>query len=294
MAALENTVLAENVVKALDIEMVKSFNGELSRLTEVTGIFPPEVVPAGTELYTYTTTGQLSSTTVAEGDEVPLSEYTVTKTPIGGITVKPYRKLTTAQAILKGGLENAVMREDRKMVSQIRANILTDFFTFLATGTGSATGAGLQAALAQANGALQVAVENGGDTLDNVIHFVSPLDLADYLGAAPVTTQTVFGMTYIQNFLGVSNVFATSKVAKGSFYVTPVENVHIYAVDFGTLGDAGLSYTTQDGSLIGVHHSAAYSRTSVETYALTGAKMLAENLSYVIKGTIEDGAEQSS
>lgn len=286
MAALANTVLAANIAAAQDIEMIRNFNGEMDRLAEILGIFGPEVVAAGTTMYTYKVTGSLNATAVAEGDEVPLSSYTVTKTPVGSITVKPYRKLTTAQAILKGGYENAVAKTDRKMVSQVRKNIISDFFTFLATGTGTATGASLQAALAQADAKLADAMETNGDEADSIIHFVNPFDVAGHLGDAAVTMQTVFGMKYLQSFLGVEDVFVTNKVAKGTVYVTPAENIHIYGVDFGALGDAGLEYTTQDGSLIGVHHAPTYNRTSAETYVLAGAFMLAEMLDYVVKATI--------
>lgn len=288
MAALTNTILAENVVESLDREFINNFNGEISRLTEVLGIFGPEVVPAGTAMYQYTVTGQLNSTTVAEGDEVPLSEYDVDKDPIGEHTIKPYRKLTTAQAILKAGYENAIIKTDEKMVKDIRAAILSQFFTFLATGTGSATGAGLQATLAQVDAKLQDTMETNGDSTDRIIHFVNPYDIADYLANAQITTQTAFGMTYLQDFLGVQNIFVTNKVAANTVYATPAENIHIYGVDFSTLGNAALSYTVSDGGLVGVHHTPNYERTSSETYALVGCDLLAEIKNYIVKGTITD------
>ena len=288
MAVLDNTVLAENISAAQDIEMIQNFQGEVDRLSEILGIFGAEVVAAGTTMYQYSVTGQLNATTVAEGDEVPLSEYNVVKTPIDSITVKPYRKLTTAQAILKGGYENAIAKTDRKMIAQVRAGILTDFFTFLGNGTGAATGEGLQAAIAQGDAKLRDTMETNGDEADSIVHFVNPFDIADYLAKANVTTQTVFGMQYLESFLGVENIFITNKVAKGTMYVTPTDNIHIYGVDFGTLADAGLTYTVQDGSLIGVHHTPAYNRTSAETYVLTGALMLAEIKNYIIKATVTD------
>ena len=113
--------------------MLTNFNGELNRLTEILGLFDPEIVAAGTAMFQYTVAGSLNTDPVAEGDEVPLSKYTVTPTQLDPITVKPYRKLTTAQAILKGGYENAIEKTDRKMIGQVRNGILTDFFTFLAT-----------------------------------------------------------------------------------------------------------------------------------------------------------------
>ena len=124
MAALDNTIKAEDIAKSLDVEMTTNFDGQLNRLTEILGMFGVETVSAGTAMYTYTVTDTLETGAVAEGDEVPLSKYEVDKTPIGEIPIKPYRKLTTAQAVLRGGFENAVSKTDRKMVGDARAGLL--------------------------------------------------------------------------------------------------------------------------------------------------------------------------
>ena len=291
MAALTNTITAADIAKSQDIEMLTNFNDELNRLTEILGLFDPEIVAAGTAMFQYTVTGSLNTSPVAEGDEVPLSKYTVTPTQLDPITIKPYRKLTTAQAILKGGYENAIAKTDKKMIGQVRSGILTDFFTFLGNGTGTATGVGLQATLAQVTAKIQDETEKNDDFSGSIVYFVNPYDIADYLASAQVTTQTVFGMTYIQSFLGVENIMVTNKVTAKTVYATPVENIHIYGIDFSTLGDAGLAYTTQDGSLIGVHHEGAYNRTSSETYVLSGALFLPEYKNYIVKGTITDPTE---
>lgn len=290
MTALENQIATTDVVASLDIEMVKNFNGEINRLTEVLGLFGPSIVAAGTTMYTYKVTGELELDAVAEGDEIPLSKYQVAKTPVSTLGIKKYRKLTTAESILKGGFANAVTKTDSKMIREIRNNILADFFTFLQTGTGTATGTGMQATFAQVDATINDKLESNGDSADRIIHFVNPFDIADYLAGAQVTTQTVFGMSYLQSFLGVNDIFQTNKVAKGTMWATPVENIHLYGADFNALADAGLSYTTQDGGLIGVHHEASYDRASAETYVTTGAMMIAENLDYIAKGTIKKGA----
>ena len=288
MAALTNTTTSADIANALDQEMVENFTGELSKLTDIIGIISPEVIPAGTALYTYKVSGTLTNGDVDEGDEVPLSKYDVTKTPIGEVPLSKYRKLTTAEAILKGGYENSIYKTDKKMVKDVRSDILDSFFTFLGTGTGTATGTGLQSALAYADAALQTAMEANGDSADRVIHFVNPTDIADYLANAQVTLQTVFGMQYLQTFLGVTDVFVTSRVPENTVYVTPAENIHLYGIDFATLGSTGLSYTTQDGGLIGVSHNVDYTRVSAETHVLSGVLMLAEILNYVVKATITD------
>lgn len=288
MAVLDNTTKAEDLVVAQDIQFVANFQNDLDRLTEILGIFGPEVITAGTALYQYKVTGSLSAESVEEGDEVPLSEYTVTKENIGEYEIKPYRKLTTAQAVLKAGYENAVLRTDRKMLRDIRAGILGKFFTFLGNGTGTATAVGLQATLAQMNAKLVDTLEKNNDSTSTLAWFINPFDSADYLGNAEVTLQTVYGMQYLQSFLGVQNVFITNKVDAKTVYVTPTENIHLYGVDFGALAQGGLTYETQQSNLIGVHHQPAYNRTSCETYALVGATLLAEVKDYIVKGTITD------
>lgn len=110
--ALDNTIATANVNESLDVELINSFTGELSKLTDLIGIFQPTVVAAGTALYSYEVTGTLDATEVAEGAEVPLSQYTVEKTPVGAIEMNKYRKLTTAEAIQQGGYENAVLKTD--------------------------------------------------------------------------------------------------------------------------------------------------------------------------------------
>ena len=235
-------------------------------------------------------TGTLGDGNVAEGDEVPLSKYSADKTPIGELETKAYRKLTTRQAILKSGFENAVLKTDDKMAKDNRAGIVKDFFTFLGKGTGEASGTGLQGAFAMVDSKLGDALEDSNDSTERIVHFVNRTDIAEYLANAQITTQTVFGMQYIKDFLGVTDVFVTNKVAKGTVYATPVENIHVYGADFGALSQAGLEYTVQDGGLIGVHHVANYARTSAETHALSGVMLLPEATNYIVKGTINPAA----
>lgn len=290
MAVTPNTTVAEDIEYALDVEMAKNFNQEYDQLADVLGIVSPEVIAAGTAMYQYVVTGALNDAVVPEGDEVPLSKYTVDKTPIGEIEIKPYRKLTTAQAVLKSGYVNAIVRTDAKMVKDIRADIIAKFFAFLANGTGTATGETLQAVLAQADAKLDDAMEANGDKADRIVHFVNRFDIADYLAKAEVTLQNVFGMSYLKSFLGVNEIFVTSKVPKGTVYVTPAENIHMYGIDFGALSQAGLSYTSYEGSLIGVNHQAQYNRVSAETNVVTGSTLLAEITNYIVKATIAPGA----
>lgn len=250
--------------------------------------------PAKSSLSTYyelDITGSSSGTAYVEGDEVALSKYTVKVADIVELVPIPYRKMTSASAILSGGYVNAVVKTDRKMAGQIRDQLITQFFTFLATGTGTpAAGTSitnLQSALAYGDAALQNALEANGDTSDaGFVHFISRNDAADYLAAASITTQTLFGLTYLESFLGVERVFLTNKVTAGTVYVTPAENIHAYGIDFGELSQSGLVYQVSDNGLIGVAHKGAYDHASAETDVLVGLQLVPETLDYIVVSTI--------
>lgn len=299
MAAPTNLITTSDMNVALDREFILNFEGDYDRLAEILGIFAPERMAAGTALYQLKVTGTLnndkddngsSGSSYVEGDLVNLSKYTATKEPIGAITPKPYRKATSGANILKNGYEVAVMKTDQKMQSHIRADIIKEFFAFMAKGTGEAAGTGLQEAAAMVDAKLGDTMETNGDEGGKVIHFINRTDAAKYIGNAPVTTQTMFGMTYLQNFLGMTDVFLTNKVASGTMYATPAENIHVFTVDFGELARADLTYQQSDSGLIGVAHSPAYDHVSTETNVLTGMLLFPEVKDYIVKGTINPAA----
>ena len=291
MTVLNGTITTDDMVEALNEEMVENFRGEFDRFSEILGEFSIETATAGTALYQYKITGELNNDTVAEGDIVPLSEYELEKIPVGEIEIDPKAKMTTAQAILKGGYENAILRTDKKFIQQGRAKILNDFFTSLNAGTGRAYGANLQKLLANVDAELGNTMENHNDEAGDVIHFINRSDAADYLGDANISTQTLFGLDYLESFLGIKHVILTNKISRGKVIATPVDNIHIRGIDFSALADAGLAYTYDDLGLIGVQHEAKFDRTSAITYMLLGMNALAEILDYIIIGEIGSAPE---
>lgn len=301
MPAPANLTNSEAINYGLTQEFIANFNQDTDNLLRLLGIVSPERVGAGYTLTQHKVTGSLnnakdengsSGTAYVEGDLVSLSKYTMGETAIEKVKLRPYRKVTSAQAIAEHGNVPAIVRTDQKMLSDIRADILSQFFAFLGTGTGAATGKTLQACLAYMDAKLQDTLETNNDNgaSYSLVHFVNRTDVADYLATAQVTTQTSYGMTYIQDFLGVQNVFVTNKVAAKAPVVTASQNLHMYAPEFGELANAGLSYTESDSGLIGVNHNAVYDHVSVETNVLTGATLFAEVTDYIVKGTIAPGA----
>lgn len=286
MAEIANTTKAADTVKALDIEAVTSYKQDHDRLMEILGIVGTETVPAGAALFCYVVSGELSAEEVAEGDETPLSKFKTERIPVAVADPRPFRRLITGQSILRGGFENSVLRGDRKMLTAMRNLVVADLFSFLSKGTLTAQGKHLPGALVQADCALRDELESKDDTTEGIFHFVCRKDIADYLEDAAITTQTVYGMEYVKDFLGVQHIFVTSKVPQGTVYATSAENIHVYGIDFATLQDAGLAYEVDDCGLIGVSHQPNYARTSCEVNALLGETMTAEVSNYIVKATI--------
>ena len=247
--------------------------------------------PDVTDIATYYELVGASGTHYVEGDFIARSKYTLTKTLIGEVEFVPYAKQTTAQAILKSGFEKSILRTDRKAQQQLRAAIMGDFFALLGNGTSvvdpaSGTTWNLQQLLAYTSAKLGDVLETNNEETDEVAFFVNRQNAAAYLGNATITTQDAFGMTYLENFLGVRNVMLTNRVTAGTVFATPIENIHVYGLDFAALGSAGLVYETNDMGLVGVHHEGDYNYGSAETFLVRGAKFVPEVTDFIVKGSM--------
>ena len=288
MAAEENLIKKSDLVKAREIEFVTLFGESIKKLVEALGVTRKIPKQAGYTLKTYKATGTLQDGTVAEGDLIPLSKYKTEAVSYAEIVLKKWRKATSAEAIIEKGYDQAVQMTTDRMLKDVQKGIRTDFFTFLATGTGTATGATFQAALAQAWGQLQVLFED--DSIE-AIYFMNPLDVADYLATAQITTQTAFGMTYVENFLGLGTVIFDSKVPQGTIYATAKDNIVLYyvPVNGADLGNA-FSFTADQTGLIGIHEEADYKHMTAEDTVMSGVVLFAERLDGIVKSTITPGA----
>ena len=288
MAAETNLIKKEDLVRAREIEFVTLFGESIKKLVEALGVTRKIPKQAGYTLKAYKATGTLQPGTVAEGDLIPLSKYQTEAVSYAEIVLKKWRKATSAEAIIEKGYDQAVQTTTDRMLKDVQKGIRTDFFTFLATGTGSATGATFQAALAQAWGKLQVLFED--DSIE-AIYFMNPLDVADYLATAQITTQTAFGMTYVENFLGLGTVIFDSKVPQGEIYATAKDNIVLYyvPVNGADLGNA-FSFTADQTGLIGIHEEADYKHMTAEDTVTSGVVLFAERLDGIVKSTITPGA----
>lgn len=283
-----NLVTAAKMKRVREVDFVQQFtHTSLNKLIEVLGVTRKIPMMEGTTMYMYSTSGTLQSGAVGEGEIIPLSQYEQTKTAVGEITLNKWRKAVSAEAIKKSGLDTALVETDTALLRDVQKGIRTSFFNFLngtITGSTAATGVGLQAALANAWGKLQVKFE---DDTAQAVYFVNPEDIADYLGKADISLQTVFGMNYIENFLGLGTVIMSSQVTKGTFVATAKENIIMYYLTMG--GDVATAFDliTDETGYIGIKSGYQNEeRAQIESLVMDGIQFLVEYAAGVVKGTI--------
>lgn len=287
-----NLITVDQMKKVREVDFVTQFtHNSLAKLIEVLGVTRKIPMMEGTTMYVYSTSGTLQSGAVPEGEVIPLSQYETTKTPVGEITLGKWRKAVSAEAIKKSGYEAAVRDTDAALLRDVQRSIRTNFFDFLngsITGSVTATGADFQSALANAWGKMQVQFE---DDTAAAVYFVNPMDVSDYLGAAPVSTQTIFGMNYIENFLGLGTVIMTSRVTAGTFVATAKENLIMYYLTMSGDISRAFQLTADDLGYIGIKSGYQNEeRAQIESLVMDGIQFLVEYAEGVIKGTISSGA----
>lgn len=291
MAAEVNLITTAQMKKVREVDFVNQFtHNSLNKLIEALGVVRKIPMMEGSTLYVYSVTGTLEDGNVAEGEIIPLSQYETKKTPVGEITLHKWRKGVSAEAIKKSGYDSAVRDTDTALLRDVQKGIRNDFFGFLNgeidTDT-TATGADLQAALADAWGKLQIKFED--DTAE-AVYFVNPEDIAAYLGAAQITTQTAFGMRYVEDFLGLGTVIMNSKIAKGTFVATAKENLIMYYLTMN--GDIAMAFdlTADETGYIGIKSGYQNEeRAQIESLVMDGIQFLVEYAEGVVKGTIGAG-----
>jgi hypothetical protein len=279
-----NTIMQADVARVRSIDFNYQFTGSLTKLIEALGITRKVAVQEGAVLKAIKVTGTLASGNVAEGELIPLSKYETEEIAVGEVKLNKWRKATTAEAILKGGYDQAVGATTDRMVKDIQKTIRGDLFTFLATGTGTASGATLQAALANGWGKLSVLWE---DDAVEAVYFLNPMDVSEYLGTAQITMQTAFGMNYVEDFLGLGTVFLNSNVPQGKYFATAKENVVMYYVNVASSELArAFQLTTDETGYVGIHEYADNDTARVMDLVMSGVTFFPERIDGIVVGTI--------
>lgn len=270
---------AQVMVKAREIDFVTSFAREMQALLNILGITRMIKKENGSELRVRKTSGTLQSGEVAEGDEIPLSQYEVTEETVGKITINKYRKGVSIEAIASKGYDAAVEQTDQEFRSDLRNVVTGKMYDTLKSGSLVGHESSWQMAVSMAIGKVKDKFESMDRTATGIAVWVNTLDLYRYLGGAQITMQTAFGQTYIQNYLGADVMFVTSKIPENTVVATPLNNLIAYYVDpaDSEFIRAGLSYTVDsETGFIGFHIQGNYERAISDMFAIMGVRMMIE------------------
>lgn len=278
-------------VTAREVDFVTRFGDNWETLRNIIGIMRPIRKAPGTSLVSYTADVTLEDGSVAAGAVIPYSKATITQAAKTDLKIQKHATAVPIEDVDKYGAEIAVEKADDAFLTKLQNIVMSNFFTFLATGTLEKTAKTWQEALAKAQGEVLNKFATIQKDVTSVVGFANILDAYDYLGAADVTVQTQFGLTYIENFMGYSTLFLLpeTQVARNKVFATPVENINLYYCDpsDSDFAKLGLSYTVQgETNLIGFHAQGNYSTAVGETYALMGMALWAEYLDGIANITI--------
>lgn len=289
------TVVDDFTVRAREVDFVTRFSRNWDALRDILGISRAIRKSAGTQLVAYEASmksdGLQGGADVGEGEEIPYTEFEVNPVSYSDITLEKYAKAVSIEAVAKYGADVAIEKTDDAFLYELQNNVLNKFYTFLNTGSLTSTEPTFQMALAMAKGKVLDKFQQMRRTVTDVVGFVNILDVYEYIGAANITVQTAFGMTYVKDFMGYSTLFLASApdVARGKVIALPVENIDLYYIDPSDADFArlGLDYTVEgETNLIGFHANGDYSHAVGESYALMGMALWAEYLNGIAVITV--------
>lgn len=272
-------VLGNFIEKSVDYS--NRFADELTGFAEALGITRPFAVQEGFKIQLYTKPEvDLANGDVAEGDIIPLSKVTPQPHSEKEITLKKYRKATSAEAIQRYGIDQAINLTDDALVSEIQKGIRDDLFAMVQAGQETENlSDGLQGALASAWGAVQVAFE---DDVTGTVVFAHPLDVAETIANKELTLETRFGLNYYTDATGTT-VFTSTQVERGSIYATAPDNLQIaYIPANGEYGRA-FGLTSDSTGYLGMKHFVHDESATQQTLVMSGVLMFPERVDGVIK-----------
>ena len=294
MAKENITVQTQITVAAREQDFVSVFSDNWDALRAIMGIMRPIRKAPGTKLVSNKASLVLQDGAVAEGEEIPYSIATVEPVAYSDITIEKYAKAVSIEAVAKYGAEVAIQKTDDAFLNELQNKVLTKFYTFLKTGTLKASETTWQRALAMSKAAVLDKFQKMRKNVTEVVGFANIMDLYDYLGDKEITVQTMFGLNYVENFLGYKTLFLLSDpdIARNQVIALPVENIDLYYIDpsDSDFAKLGLHYTVQgETNLIGFHVEGNYGTAVGEAFALMGMTLWAEYLDGIAVYTVAAG-----
>ena len=278
-------------ITARELDFVTRFGQNWEALREILGIMRPVKKEAGTKLKSYKASVTLESGDVPAGAVIPYSKSKVEQVAYADLTLKKYAKAVPVEDVDKYGVDVAVEKTDEAFLNELQTVVMDDFYGELTGDASAITGtyATFQMAIAMAIGSVRDKFKKLHKNISSVVVFVNTLDAYEYLGSANISIQSLFGIDYVQNFLGATTMILSSEIERGKVIAVPSDNLVLYYVDPSTeFSKLGLTYTTDgETNLIGFHAQGNYGTAVGENFALMGMKLWFEYADGVAIATID-------
>jgi len=278
-------------VTARELDFVSRFGQNWDALREILGIMNPVKKEAGTKLVSYLASVTLADGDVDPGNVIPYSKSKVEQIARADLSLKKYAKAVPVEDVDKYGAKIAVQKTDDAFLNELQTVVMDDFYSTLTDDTYAMTGndATFQKAVAMAIGKVRDKFKKLHKNISSVVVFVNTLDVYEYLGTADISIQSLFGIDYVQNFMGAQTMIISSEIEQGTVVAIPSDNLVLYYIDPSTqFEDLGLIYTTDgETNLIGFHAQGNYGTAVGESFALMGMKLWYEYADGVAIETIE-------
>lgn len=279
--AKPNLTTSADLIAIRELDFVMRFAKNWDHLREIIGITRPIKKQPGTVLKSKYAELTLANGNIGEGEEIPYSQATVKEKFYATLSIEKYAKAVSLESIDNHGYEAAIEMTDDQFLFELQSMVTDRFYKYIKTGTLKSTEPTFQMALAMAQGRVRNRWKEMHRGITNIVGFCNILDAYTYLGAANITVQNQFGMSYIENFLGYSKLFLSSEIEAGYVIATPVENILLYYIDPGDsdFAKAGLSYRVDgDTNLLGFHVDGNYNTAVSESFAIMGMTLFSEYL----------------
>lgn len=252
--------------RAQAVQTVAKFESDLHNLLALMNKADVKTLAPGAAYTVYTTTNASFPAQVAEGEEITNMGIGTAVDRVVELTYRKYRNLTGIESIGKYGYDVAVGATNDDLLARVSDALHTEIAQGIFEDVNeSAAKPTMQAAIANAWSQIQVAYAN---RRFEAVYFVHPTTAESYLATADISTQAAFGMTYVQNFMGLGTLIIDPFVEPGKVYGTAKENIDIVSADLAAVPD--MDMTMDAAGVLGVHVDAEYSNAAIESVVYSG------------------------
>ena len=225
--------------------------------------------------------------------EISTSTVTLDEVDIAELKFEATQVAVSYQDIQDYGIANAIDRKDDELLFSLSDHIEDRLIGNMASFAENKIDVeSYKAALAKAKGQVQL---QRGFKGARTVAFVNTEDYYDYLADSEVATaQNLFGMDYVENFLGYSQIFMSSKIERGKVYVTAENNLNLAYIPANGPAFTALQLTPTENNLIGVKHVLNDKTGDIDTIVHFGLEAFAERVDAVVEATITEPVDGDS